>query len=538
MSLARNTLVQAGFTMVSRLLGYARDRAISNMLGAGWIGDAFATAQTFPNLFRRILAEGAFSQAFVPAYARTKTQMGDDHAVDVASDALSVLTLVSAIVTIACQLGMPWIMLLMHGGYADQPVPFGLAIFLTQLTMPYLVGMALSSLFSGVLNTAGKFALSAAAPSLLNITILLAVLPATSPQQAAINGSIAITIAGVLQALALYIGCRRLGVKLRFKWPRLTPEVKQMIALMGPAVIAGSATQINVLVSQSLSSFEEGAKSWLYAADRLFQLPLGLIGVAIGVALLPRLAQAVATPDSEDGTKVLDEAVVLSLAFALPASAALVVMPFFLMQGFWTGGQFTIEDARATANALFHYGWGVPAFVLIRILAPPFFARQDTKSPMRFALIGVAMNIVVGATAFFALRHFGHQGYVGLAVAASVAGWTNALLLGVTLLRRRYWQPESWVVPKLARIMAATCIMGVVLGILATYRVPIEGYFSTYLPFGKEIATLTVSALGIIIYTASAFALKAVTMADIKTALRKPPTASKTAQTSITDDPL
>jgi putative peptidoglycan lipid II flippase len=522
MSLARNTLVQAGFTMLSRLLGYARDRAISNMLGAGWIGDAFATAQTFPNLFRRILAEGAFSQAFVPAYARTKTQMGDEYAQGVASDTFSVLTLASAMVTIVCQLAMPWIMLLMHGGYANQPVPFQFAILLTQITMPYLVGMALSSLFSGVLNTAGKFALSAAAPSLLNITILLAVLPAKTPEQAAINGSIAISIAGVLQALALYIGCRRMGVKLKIGLPRLTPEVKQMIGLMGPAVIAGSATQINVLVSQSLSSFEEGAKSWLYAADRLYQLPLGLIGVAIGVALLPRLAQAVTTLGSDDDTKAIDEAFVLSMAFALPATAALVVMPFFLMQGFWTGGQFTIEDARATANALFHYGWGVPAFILIRIFAPPFFARQDTKSPMNFALIGVAMNVVVGASAFFTLRHFGHPGYVGLAVAASVAGWTNALLLGATLLKNKFWRPEKWVWGKLARITLATIIMGAFLGYAATHRVPIEAFFESRIIIGKEIATLLVCLTGSVLYVLAAFALRAVTMADIKTAMQKP----------------
>jgi putative peptidoglycan lipid II flippase len=534
MSLARNTLVQASFTMLSRLLGYARDRAISNMLGAGWIGDAFATAQTFPNLFRRILAEGAFSQAFVPAYARTKRIDGEDQAVKVASDTLSVLTLASAAVTIACQLAMPWIMLLMHGGYADQPVPFKLAILLTQITMPYLVGMALSSLFSGILNTSGKFALSAAVPSLLNIAILLAVLPTKTPEQAAINGSVAITIAGVLQAVALYIGCRRLGVKLTLGPPRLTPEVKTMIGLMGPAVIAGSATQINVLVSQSLSSFEEGAKSWLYAADRLYQLPLGLIGVAIGVALLPRLAQAVASLDSDDDTKAIDEAFVLSMAFALPATAALVVMPFFLMQGFWTGGQFTIDDARATANALFHYGWGVPAFILIRIFAPPFFARQDTKSPMRFALIGVAMNVVVGASAFFTLRHFGHPGYVGLAVAASVAGWTNALLLGVTLLQTKFWRPEKWVWAKLLRILLATIIMGAFLGFAAAHRVPIEGWFEARILIGKEVATLGVCGIGGLIYVIAAFVLRAVTMADIKTALRKP--AGTPA--IIADDPL
>jgi putative peptidoglycan lipid II flippase len=534
MSLARNTLVQASFTMLSRLLGYARDRAISNMLGAGWIGDAFATAQTFPNLFRRILAEGAFSQAFVPAYARTKRLEGDEFAVQVASDTFSVLTLAATAVTIVCQLAMPWIMLLMHGGYADQPVAFKLAILLTQITMPYLVGMALSSLFSGVLNTAGKFALSAAAPSLLNITILLAVLPAKTPEQAAINGSIAITIAGILQAVALYVGCRRLGVKLKIGLPRLTPEVKTMIGLMGPAVIAGSATQINVLVSQSLSSFEEGAKSWLYAADRLYQLPLGLIGVAISVALLPRLAQAVASANSDDDTKAIDEAFVLSMAFALPATVALVVMPFFLMQGFWTGGQFTIDDARATANALQHYGWGVPAFILIRIFAPPFFARQDTKSPMRYALIGVGVNVVVGASAFFALRHYGQPGYVGLAVAASVAGWTNALLLAGTLLARKYWRPEKWVAGKLIRILLATVVMGAFLAFAAAHRVPIEGWFEARMPLGKEVATICVCMIGGLIYAISAFVLRAVTMADIKTALRKPAGAPAVS----TEDPI
>jgi putative peptidoglycan lipid II flippase len=252
------------------------------------------------------------------------------------------------------------------------------------------------------------------------------------------------------------------------------------------------------------------------------------------VALLPRLAQAVATLDSDDDTKAIDEAFVLSMAFALPATAVLVVMPFFLMQGFWTGGQFTTEDARATANALFHYGWGVPAFILIRIFAPPFFARQDTKSPMRFALIGVAVNVVVGASAFFALRHFGHPGYVGLAVAASFAGWTNALLLGVTLLQKKFWRPEKWVMGKLIRILLATVIMGAFLGFAATYRVPIEGWFEARIPVGKEVATLGLCGIGGLIYVLAAFVLRAVTMADIKTALQKP----AGAPAIVADDPL
>jgi putative peptidoglycan lipid II flippase len=521
-SLARNTLVQAGFTLLSRLLGYLRDRAISNTMGAGWIGDAFATAQMFPNLFRRILAEGAFSQAFVPVYARATEERGADEAAGMASQSFSVLTLAAAGLTILAQLAMPWVMLAIHGGYADQPEAFQLAILLTQITMPYLVGMAISSLFAGVLNTAGKFALTAAAPTLLNITILAAVLVADGPRQSALYASWAITVSGLLQALALYVGCRRLGVRIGFRVPRLTADVKTILGLMVPSVIAGSATQINVFVSQALASFEVGAKSWLYAADRLYQLPLGLIGVAIGVALLPRLAKAASSGDAKDTTSAIDEGFVLSMAFTLPAAAALLVMPFFLMQGFWTGGEFTEADARATANALFHYGWGVPAFVLIRILAPPFFARQDTKRPMAYALWGVAANVVTGTALFFALRAAGLPGYVGLAVAASVAGWINALLLASALLREKIWVPAPAVIGRLVRIAVAVAVMAAGLGFAALNRVPIEGWFEARLIIGKEVATILVCLAGAILYAAAAFATGAVRRSDLATLLRKP----------------
>lgn len=522
MSLARNTLVQTGFTLLSRLLGYARDRAISNMMGAGPIGDAFATAQMFPNLFRRLLAEGAVSQAFVPLYAEALKTSGQDSAERTAGQCLSVLTLASACVVIACQIAMPWIMLVLHRGYADRPDDFALAVLLTQITMPYLAGMTMSALFSGMLNTAGRFALSAAAPTLLNLAILAAVLPAGSPQQAAQNGAIAICAAGALQAGLLYWGCRRLGVRIRLRKPALTPEVRRMLALMAPAALAGSATQINVFVSQALASFETGAKSWLYAADRLYQLPLGLIGVAVGVALLPRLSLAAARGDASDAHKAMDEAFSLSMAFTLPAAAALMVMPFFLMHGFWTGGQFTEADARATADALFHYGWGVPAFVLIRVLAPPFFARQDTRRPMRFALAGVAANLAVGAGLFFALRAAGMPGYVGLAAGTSAAAWFNALLLARALLADGGWRPGPSVAGRLLRILAATACMAAFLGLAAAWRVPIEAALEAQVVIGKEIAVLLACLCGAGIYAAAALALGATSLSEIRAAMRRP----------------
>jgi putative peptidoglycan lipid II flippase len=526
MSLARNTLVQTSFTLLSRILGYARDRAISNVIGANPIGDAFATAQMFPNLFRRIFAEGAFSQAFVPVYTRTQTEQGEDVAAGVASQSLSVLLLATIILTIAAQVAMPWIMLVIHGGYADQPRYFSYAILLTQITMPYLVGMSASALFSGVLNTAGRFALSAAAPIFLNLCILAAVLPAPDPETAALWGAIAIAVAGVVQAVLLFWGCQRLGVRLGFRLPKLTPDVKRILILMGPAVFAGSATQINVFVSQALASFEVGAKSWLYAADRLYQLPLGLIGVAIGVALLPRLSRAVASGDAADEGRALNEAVTLSMAFTLPAAAAFLVAPYVLMHGFWTGGQFTDADARATAAALFHYGWGVPAFVLTRILAPPFFARQDTRRPMAFALASVAANVILGASFFLGLRALGHPGYVGLAIATSAAAWVNVILLAGVLLRERTWAPDAAVWSRLARIGVATAIMAAAVWATIPFYPEINARFAQ-LPVvgvaGKELATLLICLAGFMLFVVALFVLRAVTLGEIRRAFRREP---------------
>jgi putative peptidoglycan lipid II flippase len=525
MSLARSTMVQASFTMLSRLLGYARDRVISNVLGAGPIGDAFATAQMFPNLFRRIFAEGAFSQAFVPLYARAEREHGKQDAERVASESLSALAATTLIITIVAQIAMPWIMLVVHAGYRDQPHYFNFAIILTQITMPYLVGMSASALFAGVLNTAGRFAMSAAAPVMLNLCVLIAVLPQPTPEAGAMAGAIAIAVAGVVQALLLWWGCVRLGVRFQFKAPKLTPDVKRVLALAAPVAFAASATQVNVFVSQALASLEEGAKSWLYAADRLYQLPLGIIGVAIGVALLPRLARAVASKDAEEESRAIDEGVALSMAFTLPAAAALLVMPFFLMHGFWTGGKFTDADARATADALFQYGWGVPAFVLLRILAPPFFARQDTKRPMRFALVSVAVNVAVGAGLFFGLRATGHPGFVGLAVGTAAAAWVNVAQLGGTLLAEKLWRPSPKLIGQMLRIAVATAIMAAALGFMAYQREAIIAAFQRILPLRmgvKELAVTAVAGVGFAIYVAAAFITGALRASDIALAMRRP----------------
>jgi putative peptidoglycan lipid II flippase len=526
MSLVRNTFIQSGLTLVSRVLGLARDLALSAILGAGPVADAFYAALRFPNLFRRFFAEGAFSQAFVPLYAKALATEDDGHGESdrIASEALSFILAAAAGFMILAQIAMPWIYLAIFSGYADDPPVFGFAVLLAQITMPYLVCMTLAALFAGVLNAKGKFALAAAAPTLLNVALLAAVGPfvlgGTDPENqrtAALVAAAAVTLAGIAQAGILWWGCARSGAHLRLSWPKLTPDVKKLFALAIPGAIAGSGLQINILVSQTLASNEPGAITYLYNADRLYQLPLGLIGVAVGLALLPRLAKAVALDDEAGGRKALDEAIALSMAFTLPAAAALAAMPFFLMNGFWVRGAFTEEDARLTAQALFHFGWGTPAFVLVKVLAPAFFAREDTKRPMRYALIGVGINIALGAALFFWLRGMGMPGFVGLAIATSVAAWVNVALLWTTLIREGRYRPSGAALSRVFRIVLATAALAALLAFAEWRQADLIAAFGGV----KEIAVLSVSGGGFLVYALIAIVLRAVTLGELKGAFRR-----------------
>jgi putative peptidoglycan lipid II flippase len=517
MSLFRNVAVQALMTGGSRVLGFTRDVVLAAQLGANPVSDAFSTAQQFPNLFRRVFGEGAFSQAFVPSYARTLQSEGAESAERIAADTLVVLTAATAALTIIAQLAMPWIMLVVHYGYRNDPPNFNLAILLTQITMPYLACMAVSALLSGVLNTAGRFALSAGAPTLMNLSLLIAALLFDEPRRIAVACSVALTISGVLQAGLLWWGCRNQGVRLRLRAPRLTKEVREVIALAVPGAIAASVVQINILVSQSFASNEEGAKTWLMYADRLYQLPLGLIGVAVGVAIVPRLARALAAGNTQEGSRLTDEALVLSMAFTLPAAAALLVMPGFLSNGLFARGAFTAEDAAMTASALFHFGWGVPAFVLLKIFSPGYFARRDTVRPMLFGLVSVAANIALGVSLYMWLKSMGRPGFPGLAIATSAAAWINLALLAGVQAKRGDWRMSGEAMSRLARVGLATLAMGVGLGVMAANRAALEGL----LLGSKELALGLTIAVGGLLYVIAAFALRAVTPADVKSALRR-----------------
>jgi len=517
MSLARNVFVQTFFTLGSRVLGFARDLALNARFGGqGPLMDCWATAQMLPNLFRRLFAEGAFAQGFVPVFAAARAQEGADAADRMASQAMAFIMLVVALVTIGIEVAMPAIMPFLLSAYIDDPKILSTATLMAQLAMPYLVCMTLASLLSGVLNTLGRFALTAAAPIMLNICTIVPLVIAPNEQQAAEWAAAAVTISGVLQCALLWWGTHKLGVNLRIMLPVLSKGVTRMLAIAVPGAIAGGALQVSSLVTQALSGSDEGARSVLYNSDRLYQLPLGLIGVAVGLALVPRLSRHFAENDHDGAARTMDDGIGLSMAFTLPAAVALLVMPFFIIDATVTRGAFTSADAQRTAEVLRQFAWGVPAFVLAKVFTPPFFARQKSKRPMQFSLVSVGITVIVGASLWYWLPTVGIDGAIGLGIATSAGAWVNVFLLASALAREGAYTMGGAVWSRMTRLVVASALMGVFAGVCAwQYEL-----LSTLL-WKKEVAVLAVIVIGVIIYGVAAFALRAVTVAEIKGALRR-----------------
>lgn len=518
--LIRSSMIYSAFTLMSRVMGFARDLAVSYTMGASatFAADAFNTAFQFPNLFRRIFAEGAFAAAFVPAYSRSLERDGEKTADELAADAMAVLAVATVALTVVAELAMPWLMYVIRPGFAATPEKFKLAVLLTQITMPYLPCMAIYAHLAGVLNARNRFVLSAAAPVLLNIWTLATVLPSHTPAQAAEWASIGVVLAGISQAVLLWWGCKRSGAHVGFRWPRLTPEIKQLIMLAVPGAIAASATQINIFVSGMLVSQVNGAASWLAYCDRLYQLPQGLVGVAVGVALLPRLSRAVHAEDHDSARSAMDEAITFSMALTLPAAAALVAIPYFLVDALYTRGAYTTADAHHTAAALLNYGWGVPAFVLAQLFSRAFFARQDTKTPMRYGLMAVLVNIVLGITLFQLV------GVPGVAAATAAAWWLNVVLMAITLARRGHYRPSPRAVSKLIRILAASVALGALLGLVSYFRAPLQAVLdhASFGPIhGKELAIVLTCGLAAGLYPLLLFASGGLTLAEAKAAVRR-----------------
>ncbi len=519
-SLIRSSIVNSSLTLVSRFAGFLRDLVISYRMGAsaGPAADAFYTALMFPNLFRRIFGEGAFAAAFQPAYVRALHQDGKEVADKLAEEAMAGLAAITIALAVACQLAMPWLMLVISSGYVGDPVKFKLAVMLTQITMPYLPCMAVYAHLSGVLNSHGRFIVSGIAPVLLNLVMLVFVFPQHDAVQASIWASVGVVTAGVFQVGLLWWGVRKSGSHVRLCWPTLNPQIRALIGKAVPGALSASAFQVNIFISGILASQIPGARAWLNAADRLYQLPVGLVGVAIGVALLPRLSRAVHTSDDADAQGAMDEAVTFAMALTLPAAAAMVAMPLFMIDGLFTRGLFHAYDSAMTASVLFEYGWGAPAFVLMQIVNRAFYARQDTRTPMRVALVQVAINVGLGLALFRVI------GAPGIAAATSAASWLSVVQMVVILKRRGHYALSRRAASRIVRILAASAALGVILALASHGLVARETAFS-HIGFGmirfKELALAGLAVLALPLYGALLFGLGGVTPGELKGALRR-----------------
>ncbi|PLX34998.1 MAG: murein biosynthesis integral membrane protein MurJ [Hyphomicrobiales bacterium] len=486
MNLIKAGATVGGLTMVSRVLGFARDVLIAMALGTGPVADAFFVAFRFPNLFRRLFAEGAFNSAFVPLFSKRLEGEGVPSARQFAVAVLSVLVTTLAIFTAIAEISMPWLMMIIAPGFLEDPHKYDLAVLLTQIAFPYLLFMSLTAMISGVLNSMGRFAAAAAAPILLNVILIAALLGIvrlglSNTNEAGVILVWGVALAGLAQAAALWFASRRAGITLGFTRPRLTPGVMKLVRLGIPGIIAGGITQINLLIGTIIASLQASAVAWLYYADRIYQLPLGVIGVAIGVVLLPDLSRRLRAGDGSGLHSSQNRALELSMLLTIPAAAALVAMPAPIIQTLFERGAFAAADTEAAALALAAFAPGLPAFVLIKVFSPGFFAREDTRTPMYFAGISVAVNITGSLGLFFILGH------VGIAVATSLAGWINAGLLGWTLYRRGGFQPDARLKRRLPRILAASVLMALVLWWMGG---ELEGAFQAGVPLAMRATLL------------------------------------------------
>lgn len=462
MSLLKSAATVGGFTMISRVLGFIRDQLIAFAIGTGPVAQAFFVSQRIPNLFRTLFAEGAFNSAFVPQFARRIEGDGEARAHAFAIEVFSALLSWLIVFSAAAMVAMPLLMYGLAPGFSSDPAKFDLAVDLTQICFPYLLFMSLTALQSGVLNSLNRFTAAAAAPILLNIVMIASNVIAwyfgtgNTPATGYIFAW-GLLIAGIAQYGLLAVACRRAGMPLLPRWPKLTPDVKRVISLSVPGIVSGGIMQINLVIATMIATTIDRAVSYLYYAERLYQLPLGVIGVAIGVVLLPDISRKLRAGNDKAALHTQNRALELSLFLTLPAAVALMAIAAPILHAVFEHGEFHRGDTLAVAPAVVAFASGLPAFSLTKVFQPGFFAREDTTTPMRFAIVSVVVNIV---GSLVLSRWFGH---VGIAMATSVAAWVNAVLLGVTLSRRGFFALDDRLRARLPRIVAAGLLMGAML---------------------------------------------------------------------------
>ena len=524
MNLWKATGTIGGLTMVSRVLGFARDMIGSRVLGASHANDAFNVAFTLPNIFRRLFGEGAFASGFVPLFSRRLASGGHQDAQQFSNEILSVFMPTLLAVTLLFEIAMPAFLWLIVSDYGETPGKFELAVELTRWTFPYLIFISLVALLSGVLNSLTRFAIAAFAPALLNIALIIGLLLSPggdSPAELTATVrlmAIAVLAGGIAQFALCWLAVRKAGIHLRFGRPRMTPAVRELVVLILPATVAAGVYQISQLFYTFFASrLGEGALTNLGYADRLNQLPLSIIGTALGTAILPTISRAIERNDEAAAADTQARAFDLAMLLTLPATLALSVTAFPIIAALFQGGNYTLENAVITGNILSILVLGLPAYVLVKVLTPGFYARKDVRTPVRIAMAILAASV---AANFVLIPHIG---IYSLATVTSAGAWLNFLLLFVILAMRGHFRMPGWLISRVARQLLAAAVMGAALYFLQR----LLGDLFTGGALDRVVGLAIIVGSGGVLYFGIAWFIGGMDRDDIKSLFRRSPAVTE-----------
>ena len=497
------------WTLLSRLAGFVRDILIAAFFGSGPIAEAFQVAFALPNMFRRFFAEGAFNMAFVPMFS--KKLEADEGAQEFAQDAFAGLASLLIVLTLIAQIFMPWFVYAMASGFVGD-ARFDTAVDFARICFPYILFISLAALLSGVLNATGRFAAAAAAPVLLNFIVVTAMAGAYYMGLDVARALVwSIPIAGIAQMALVWWAADKAGLRLIPRLPKMTPELKKLAIIAAPAALAGGVIQVNLLVGRQVASYFDGAIQWLSVADRLYQLPLGVVGIAIGVVLLPDLSRKIRADDIDGGRHAFNRAAEFALALTIPSAVALFLAARPMISVLFERGAFNSDDAAATAAALAIYSLGLPAFVFQKVIQPLYFAREDTKTPFYFAVVAMVVNLIIAIGLSYKI------GYLSAAIAVTVSAWIMCLLLWLgTRKMGEAAQFDARFFKTIPKIILASAIMGITV-VLAQQTLG-DALYSHGLRY-LALAVLVLS--GAIVYGIALLGLKAYSLGEIKAMVKR-----------------
>lgn len=478
MSLFKSIATFGSFTLLSRITGFIRDMVLARFLGAGMIADAFFVAFKLPNLFRSLFAEGAFTSAFVPMVSQKLAGEGKEGAVKFASQAISVLAVILTLFVLLMEFGMPWIVRLMAPGFSDNPENFALAVSLSRITFPFLLFISIVSFQSGILNSLGKFAAPAAAPVILNLMMTGAVFIFVPFGLTPAHGiAFSVTFAGFIEILWLtyFLHCQKVYIKPQADIGNIIKdkEIKTLFKRITPGILGAGIYQINMVVDTIIVSLVgTGAISWLYYANRLQQLPLGVVGAAISVAVLPILSKHLKENNIEEAKRTQTKACEYGALLSIPAAVALIFLSTPIVNILFQHGKFGALETEMTSLAVIAYSFGLPAYVLVKAMTPNFFARGDTKTPVKYSIVVFFANLLFSVSL---MPYFGH---VGVATATSIAAYVSLYQYVHGLKKRAYWQFDRRLVMQIIKISISSLIMG---GAIFAAEYGLNAYYGNWL---------------------------------------------------------